>query len=99
MRLWHLCVAVLALGALMALARAPAIRHGLIVLVAAMGEVAMSVAMGLALFQTIGAASTARGLLDLVKGLAATTLVLLGAPVVMVAWLLLGVWLAQATAR
>ncbi len=98
MRLWHLSVAILVLAVLMTIVRDSTGRAVLIVFVTALGEGGMSVAMGMALFQTIGAAAMARGLPDLAKGLAGTVLILILVPIVMLAWLLLGVLLLRAPA-
>ena len=95
MRLWHLSVAILALGMVMAIVREPAGRVGLIVFVTGLGESAMGLAAVMALFQTIGALGMARGLLDHAEAVAATTLVLLAATAVMSGWLFIGVWLIQ----
>ena len=93
MRLWHLVFAVAVVAGVMTLVREDAGRVGVIVFAIGLGECAFATAALMALFQTVGAFGTARGLIAHVTAIAATTLVLATASTIMVAWLFVGAWL------
>jgi hypothetical protein len=96
MRLWHLTVAILMLGLVMAIARDTVGCIALIVFLTALGEVVLGTTAVMALFQTIGSIGMARGLFEHGQAVAATTLVLIFATGVMSFWLFIGAWLVQA---
>ncbi len=97
MRLWHLVVAIMATGMVLAIMRDPAGRVGLIVFVTALGEVVIGTSTILALFQTIGALGEAKGLFAHAEATASTALVLIVGTMLMSSWLFAGAWLVHAT--
>jgi hypothetical protein len=97
MRLWHLFVVIMVLGAVLAIARDPVGRIALIVFVTALGEVVIGTTSILALFQTIGSLGEAKGLVAHAEAVATTTLVLVLATALMSSWLFAGAWLVQAS--
>ena len=97
MRLWHLVFAVAVVAVVMTLVRDDAGRVAVIVFGIGVGECAFATAALMALFQTVGAFGTARGLIAHATAIAATTLVLATASTIMVAWLFAGAWLVGAS--
>ena len=97
MRLWHLVVAIMATGMVLAIMRDPAGRVGLIVFATALGEVVIGTSTILALFQTIGALGEAKGLFAHAEATASTALVLIVGTMLMSSWLFAGAWLVHAT--
>ncbi len=96
MRLWHLVAFILVLGIVLAIVRDTVDRIALIIFSTALGEVVLGTTAVLALFQTIGAIGMARGLFEHGQAVAATTLVLIIATMIMSMWLSIGAWLVQA---
>jgi hypothetical protein len=96
MRLWHLFVFIMVVGAVLAIARDPVGRVALIVFVTAAGEVVIGTTAIMALFQTIGSLGEAKGLVAHAEAVATTTLVLVLATAVMSSLLFAGAWLVQA---
>lgn len=97
MRLWHLVVAIMATGMVLAITRDPTGRVGLIVFMTALGEVVIGTSTVLALFQTIGALGEAKGLFAHAEATASTALVLIVGTTLMSSWLFAGAWLVHAT--
>jgi hypothetical protein len=95
MRLWHLVVAVLVVGFVLAVWRDTVGRVTLIVFLTALGEVVLGTTAVMALFQTVGAIGMARGFFEHGQAVAATTLVLIVATAIMSVWLFIGAWLVQ----
>jgi hypothetical protein len=96
MRLWHLLLTVLLGALLLSAARDPVAIVAVIVFVTGLGEVVLGTTAIMALFQTLGALGTARGLTAHAEALVATTVVLAVATALMTGWLFIGAWIVQA---
>ena len=96
MRLWHFVYLILVLGIIFAASRDTVGLIAVIVFATALGEVVLGTTAVMALFQTVGAIGMARGLFEHGFALAATTVVLFVATVIMSTLLFIGAWLVQA---
>ena len=97
MRIRSLAFAILLTAFLLAVGREPAGRVGLIVFVAGCGELGLGLAAVMALFQAIGGIGMARGVLEHVRALAETALVLAVGTAAMTLWLGVGLWCLRAS--
>ena len=95
MRLWHLALAVVVVGALLAIGRDGVGRVALVVFFTGLAEFLLGTLALTTLFQTVGSIGEARGFQEYAIAVGATVLVLAAATLVMNSVLWVGVSLCQ----
>jgi hypothetical protein len=95
MRLWHLVSGILVLALVLAIAREPAGRVGVIVFIVGLGEVIVATTALLSLFQTVGAIGEAQSLSAHARAVLATSVVLALASAIMAALVFAGFRLVE----
>lgn len=95
MRLWHFVLGIIVLAVILVVCREPAGRVAVVVFFTAIGEVVCGTTALLALFRTLGALGSAKGVVAHAEAIIATTLVLTFATLLMSGILFTGVWLVR----
>lgn len=93
MRLWHWLLGAGLLAIVLTIARDPAGRVAMVVFFTTMGEVVVGTTAIMMLFQTVGGIGEAKGLVQHVEALFATTVVLAVGTALMWGLLVVGGWL------